>query len=219
VEDTNMKKLYRSKKYRVIGGVCGGLAEYLDVDVTIVRLATVVLAFMVPNLVLLYIIAWIVMPEAPDYIVSASQGQPSNRDEKPEAEKAGAPSALSSEQTSQTAAEIVADDIPGQRVCEEGPEEPIANNGEGTHGYQQEPVKQTSPPTASTPLPKQETAPRNKNREFLGYFLIVLGILALLKKYMPQWWRLPFTYIRMWWPVVIIALGIAFVITAFRGGK
>ncbi|MDD4248763.1 MAG: PspC domain-containing protein, partial [Methanosarcina sp.] len=33
-----MKKLYRSKKSRIIAGVCGGIGEYLDVDPTLIRL-------------------------------------------------------------------------------------------------------------------------------------------------------------------------------------
>ncbi|KKG25473.1 PspC domain-containing protein, partial [Methanosarcina sp. 2.H.T.1A.15] len=33
-----MKKLYRSKKNRIIAGVCGGIGEYLDVDPTLIRL-------------------------------------------------------------------------------------------------------------------------------------------------------------------------------------
>ncbi len=32
-----MRKLYRSKTNRVIGGVCGGIAEYLNVDPTLIR--------------------------------------------------------------------------------------------------------------------------------------------------------------------------------------
>jgi len=35
------KKLYRSKKDHMIAGVCGGIAEYFDVDTTLVRLLTV----------------------------------------------------------------------------------------------------------------------------------------------------------------------------------
>lgn len=60
-----MKRLYRSKADRKIAGVCGGLAEYLDTDPTIVRLiAVVILIFtgFVPML-LVYLLAWVIIPE------------------------------------------------------------------------------------------------------------------------------------------------------------
>jgi len=57
------KKLYRSTDQRVIGGVCGGIAEYFDIDVTIVRLIAVALLLPggLPGVVP-YIIMWIVVP-------------------------------------------------------------------------------------------------------------------------------------------------------------
>ena len=60
-----MKKLYRSRTSRVIGGVAAGLAEYFDVDVTVMRLAFALLAVIFPSMILAYIIAWIIIPEAP----------------------------------------------------------------------------------------------------------------------------------------------------------
>ena len=58
------KKLYRSTKNRMIAGVCGGIAEYLDADPTIVRLVwAVVTVFIIPIGILAYIIAWIIIPE------------------------------------------------------------------------------------------------------------------------------------------------------------
>lgn len=60
-----VKRLYRSKKDRLIAGVCGGIAEYFNVDPTLVRLAWVVLALGWGTGVLAYIIAWIIVPEDP----------------------------------------------------------------------------------------------------------------------------------------------------------
>lgn len=59
------KQLYRSQENKVIGGVCGGLAEYLDVDPVIVRLVCVLLFFMKAIGVIAYIICMIIIPEAP----------------------------------------------------------------------------------------------------------------------------------------------------------
>lgn len=57
-------RLFRSRVDRVIGGVCGGLGRYLGVDPLLLRIAAVALAFLGVG-ILAYIIAWIVIPEAP----------------------------------------------------------------------------------------------------------------------------------------------------------
>ena len=59
-----MKKLYKSNTDRKICGVCGGIAEYLNIDPTIVRLVAVIAAIAGGSGVLAYIVAAIVMPEA-----------------------------------------------------------------------------------------------------------------------------------------------------------
>ena len=59
------KKLYRSKKDQIIGGVCGGIAEYFGIDSTLVRLAFVLFALIEGAGIIAYIIAWIIVPERP----------------------------------------------------------------------------------------------------------------------------------------------------------
>ncbi len=59
-----VKKLYRSKKNKILGGVCGGLGEYFNVDPTIVRLLWIiftVLSFAAG--LIIYLLAWIIIPE------------------------------------------------------------------------------------------------------------------------------------------------------------
>jgi phage shock protein C len=60
------RRLYRSRTNRMLGGVAGGLAEYLQVDSALVRLAFAALAFAAGAGFLGYIIAWIVIPEEPE---------------------------------------------------------------------------------------------------------------------------------------------------------
>ncbi len=60
------KKLYRSREDRWVGGVCGGLAKYLDVDPIVIRLIALILVLCAGGGLLVYIIAWIVIPEEPD---------------------------------------------------------------------------------------------------------------------------------------------------------
>jgi phage shock protein C len=62
---TESKKLMRSRTDKKIAGVCGGFAEYLDVDATLVRIVWLMLAIFGGWGVLGYLIAWIVMPEEP----------------------------------------------------------------------------------------------------------------------------------------------------------
>ncbi|KUK86086.1 MAG: Phage shock protein C, PspC [candidate division TA06 bacterium 34_109] len=60
-----MKKLYRSRKDRKIAGVCGGIAEYFNIDSTIVRLLAVITIFFGGGGIIAYIISWIIIPEEP----------------------------------------------------------------------------------------------------------------------------------------------------------
>jgi len=58
-----MKGLYRSDTDRVVGGVCSGLAQYLRVDALFVRIAFVVLGMIQGIGVILYLAAWVLLPE------------------------------------------------------------------------------------------------------------------------------------------------------------
>jgi len=63
MKDTKIKRLYRSKKNRVIAGVCGGIGEYFNIDPTLIRLIWILLVFAGGSGILAYIIAWIIIPE------------------------------------------------------------------------------------------------------------------------------------------------------------
>ncbi len=58
------KTLYRSQTKKILGGVCGGLADYLDMDVNVVRLlfVGVTLVTVLLPMALFYLIAWIIVP-------------------------------------------------------------------------------------------------------------------------------------------------------------
>lgn len=61
-----MNRLYRSSSNKMIAGVCGGIAEYLKVDPTAVRVAWILLSVLpfIPGIIL-YVIAWFVIPKQP----------------------------------------------------------------------------------------------------------------------------------------------------------
>ena len=60
-----VKKLTRSRKNRIIAGVCGGIGEYLNVDPVLVRVLWVLFCLAGGSGVLAYIICWILIPEKP----------------------------------------------------------------------------------------------------------------------------------------------------------
>lgn len=61
------KRLYRSRDERMLAGVCGGIAEYLDTDPTVVRVAWVVATlFTWPLAIVLYLALALIMPERPE---------------------------------------------------------------------------------------------------------------------------------------------------------
>ncbi len=59
------KRLYRSRRDVMIAGVCGGIAEYFDVDPTIVRLIAVILVLGWGSGLLAYLIAVLIIPKNP----------------------------------------------------------------------------------------------------------------------------------------------------------
>jgi phage shock protein PspC (stress-responsive transcriptional regulator) len=56
------KRLYRSKTERMVGGVCGGLAQYLKLDPTLVRLFFLLLLLIPGPGLIIYLIMWIITP-------------------------------------------------------------------------------------------------------------------------------------------------------------
>lgn len=60
------KRLYKSKKDKIIDGVCAGIAEYFNIDPTLVRLGTVILSCAVGSGILAYIICAIIIPRDPN---------------------------------------------------------------------------------------------------------------------------------------------------------
>jgi phage shock protein C len=64
-EKEDGKRLYRSRKDRVLFGVCGGIAKYFNVDPTIVRIIWVILTFAYGVGIILYIIMALIIPKEP----------------------------------------------------------------------------------------------------------------------------------------------------------
>lgn len=78
------RRLYRSRSDRWIGGVCGGLAQFLTIDTTIIRLLFVFTALFGGASLLIYLVMLLIVPEEPlpkDSIVSASAEEPASIDQ------------------------------------------------------------------------------------------------------------------------------------------
>lgn len=74
------KKLFRSTSDKMIGGVCGGLAQYLEMDATIVRvISAVVIVFTNGVGLLAYILGWILLPEDAGYGAGDGSSDPEQR--------------------------------------------------------------------------------------------------------------------------------------------
>jgi phage shock protein C len=59
------RRLYRSRTNRKLAGVCGGLAQYFNTDVTLIRVLFVVLALLGGPGIVIYLLMWIIVPEEP----------------------------------------------------------------------------------------------------------------------------------------------------------
>jgi len=84
------KKLYRSTTDKMIGGVSGGLAEYFDIDSTLIRVLFILTVFLGGGGIIAYIILWIIVPERP-FIVTpgpapTDPGEQSDAQDKPGSE-------------------------------------------------------------------------------------------------------------------------------------
>ena len=64
----NGKKLYKSERDKKIAGVCGGIAEYLNIDSTLIRLAWALVCLAGGSGIVIYIIAALIMPNESDII-------------------------------------------------------------------------------------------------------------------------------------------------------
>jgi phage shock protein C len=81
------KKLYKSASDRKISGVCGGIAEYIGIDATLVRLLWVIFTLMGPGIIA-YVVCAIIVPEQPPYY-NHDEGQDERHDERYDDENDG----------------------------------------------------------------------------------------------------------------------------------
>ena len=163
------RRLYRSEKERLLGGVCGGLAEYFKIDPVLVRVIFVILTFFSVGLGLVaYIVLWIIVPRASSAELSAKEAVKENIEELKE--------------TATEASKKVKEHI---------------NEFKGNAAEAGKEAKETA---------------RHGFAYFLGFVLIVLGVILFLANFGLSWW---FGFANAW-PVVFIILGVLLLVYTGR---
>jgi len=206
------ERLYRSREDRVIGGVCGGVADRLDLDPSIVRIGWVLLTIFTGGaFLLLYIVMLIVVPEEP------LGGYPPAPPPPGEGAVPGwnAPGSGTGGESAMAAPGGVAAGVAG--AAEPGAE-PSTSGWQappGTSPTAAAPAAAWVPPDQAYAARRAERAQRSRQREgtvalVFGGLLILLGVWFLVREYLPD------VDLDVFWPVAIIVLGALFVIRAVR---
>ena len=188
------QRLTRSHSERMLFGVCGGLAVYLDLDVTLVRAAFVLLALAGGSGVLIYLIAALLIPDEREVPMERVPPMP----DEPGTET-GAPPL---EETAVTEEMALAGTAPARETVP--PEGTAARPAADAASSSPEPP--TLPPPIlppAPPAPPEDAVDREttagRRRSVFGVVLIVLGLLILLGQYVDIW--------RWAWPIALIVLG------------
>jgi len=74
------KKLYRSNDDRWLAGVCGGIAEYFNLDPTLIRVLFILFGLIVGGGLIIYLILWLVIPQAPADAVQDPVEEPAEQE-------------------------------------------------------------------------------------------------------------------------------------------
>jgi phage shock protein PspC (stress-responsive transcriptional regulator) len=187
------KRLYRSRSERVIAGVCGGLAEYFEIDPTLVRAAVVLLGLVTQGGILIaYLIMAVVVPEEPASEGAVAPATPA---------AAAVPHVVTPPHTEEGFTMTENDTSEAVPAPEQAPAPPA-------------PVAPTPPQYVApvAPVAPKPVAPRPHASRGLwwGLALIVVGLLLLADQFLPG--------VSLWqyWPLIIVAIGLATVIKGVR---
>ena len=185
----NRRRLYRCRHDQRLAGVAAGVAEYFDLDPTLVRVLWIVSVFFGGFTLLLYIAMAIIVPAEPDFVPAPGPWQPGS-------DQWGMPRPAQSAGDDPTAATGGTEPAAGQGTTGTDP---------GTAGW--------TPAGAWAPVhqPHEPRAP-GLGGAFFGVILILFGGLALVDTYLPGW----ADHGRFLWPAFILGVGVLLVVTALR---
>jgi len=229
-----MKRVYRSRRTKVIGGVAAGLAEYFDVDITLMRLIFALAAIVLPHIMILgYILAWVIIPEEP--FTALTDGSPvgspvgsvgvseSQAGSRVSEGSSSAESQKSDQGSSDPGADrgLTADEIlSGKGTTGTGQAAPGVPGAGGGAKAQEPGVYKRPEPVQAKREDDHRDESSQRSRQFFGYMLVALGAFLLLRRVVPPFWLdMPMHMMRVWWPLGLVGLGLILVLSAVRGGR
>jgi phage shock protein C len=184
------RKLYRDEYHKVLGGVCAGLAEYFDMDPTIVRLLFAFTFFVMGAGLIPYIILWIVLPKK-GYVYNSWSGRPVDYRVPPQ-QPAGEPSASQSGHSSPYGSNPFGNN-------------PFSNNPYENSSYGNSPFMNR--PYESDPLARPQQ--RSHAGIIIGVVLILIGGIVLLDNY--DW--IPDIDFERVWPAILVVVGASLIVS------
>jgi phage shock protein C len=203
----NRRRLYRCTHDRRLAGVASGMAEYFDLDPSLVRILWVVSVFFGGFTLLVYVAMALIVPLEPAWTAGPGPWGPGAGSWGPGAGAWGAPP------TANPAADGSGDAAPagGAPVAEGGPATAAGATGPSGPWWTPEAGPPAGWPAAE---PHQHRAGRGLGlgAPFFGMLLIIFGSLALADQFVPGW--APNGHFL--WPAFILAAGVLLVVTAVR---
>lgn len=180
------RRLYRCRHDKRLAGVSSGLAEYFDLDVSLVRILWVLSIFFGGLGILLYIVMAIIVPMEPEYLAQPSAG--------------GSATAGANATPGQPGqAEPMTDAEGNPLAAGAAPGAPV-----GPHAH--------SGWYVADEAHRHRTGGSGMGATFFGAILILFGALALIDGYLPGWADSG----RFLWPAFILGVGALLVVTAVR---
>jgi phage shock protein PspC (stress-responsive transcriptional regulator) len=223
-------RLYRSRQDRVIGGVCAGVADRLDLDPSLVRVGWALLTIVTGGaFLLLYVVMLVIVPEEPLAGIPPAPPAPGPGAvpgwQPPGAEgqagwpAAGTAVAAGTAASAGTEAAAGTEQPAGWQAPTSDASQPAGWQAPpGTVASEGGPVPAWTPPDQAYAARRAARVERHRRNEGLiglafGVLLILAGVWFLLREYLPD------IDFDAFWPIAIIALGLLFVVLAFRPGR
>gem|GEM_PF-928276 len=192
------RRLYRSRRGRILGGVISGLGEFSDTDPVLLRLIAVVLTFLTGGwLILAYIAAWLIVPEEP----TGEAGSAKSLNES--SVELGERLRQSAQEMVDAGARLARDVAAAIRSSMGQSTKPLADSGAETGAADSGP--------AGTRSKGSDEAVESNGARVIGILLVIVGAIALFNKFVYSVFRA-----NVFVPVALIVLGVALILSGRR---
>lgn len=188
------KRFYKSRTDKKLAGVCAGIADYFEIDPTLVRLIWVVFTFAGGAGIIAYIIAAIVMPEAPETPLQSRAQSPPPREPQNDYRSNAAYEGTE-------IIEVDENDGPGNEDTMDHSEKTY------TREEQEDLRSQQTESYGNSPSYGKEKG-EDRNNFVIGAVLILIGAMFFSRNFF-RWFWIDFSYI---WPVVLILIGVVMIV-------